>query len=288
MNLPGIKGSALFGTVARTKTRSTGCPFYAVSPGIKVIRIPSRHLGGLARLIRPGGAIPATFRFASVTNVMGNTDGKRNLKGGFLSRVHRMSTVYRIIHYFTSSGVARITKGISPVSSVRIVGLRLVLTSLRSIRGQVNHIDGLTGRGSGSSIFRLRVLRGLGRTFRTSGPTHAIRFARRRVGLMGNLRLLAVGPILCITGIDRSSMTSPSSGRCIRRIGRFTTGSGTRMVIVYTGVRSRVTRLSKRRGRVFLRRLNVRRSNLSRLVETTCGLLKLTACFATNMRRIHT
>lgn len=288
MKLPGIKGSALFGTVAGTKIRTTGCPFTAVSPGIKMIRIPSRHLGGLARLIGPGGAIPAAFRFASVTNVMGNTDGKRNLKGGFLTGVHRISTVYRIIHYFRSSGVARMDNGISPLSSIRAVGLRLVFTSLRSVRGHCAHVDGVTHAGSGSTIHRLRVLRGVGAALRRNGSTHAVRFAPRRRPLIGDLFLLAAGPMLCITGVSRRSMVTNKSGRVIRTIHRFTTARNTRIIAIYTHVRRRITRLSSRRGTRFLTRLNVGRSKLSRLVHGTCALLNLKACFATNRGRIHT
>lgn len=289
IKLPGINGSALFGTVAGTNTRVTGCPFTAVSPGIKVIRIPSTHLTQVSRVVPTGGVIRAAFRFASVTKVIGNTDGNRKLNGGFLRGVHRISTVIRIIHTFSSRGVARISGGISPLSSVSAVGVRLILTSLRSIGGHCTHIRGIThARGSGSSVTRFGILSGVGPILRRNGPIHDLRFSSSRRGVIGKLFLLASGPILCITGVNRSSVTSPSSYRCCRRVGGFTRSRNSRTLTIYTQARRRVTRLSSSRGRRFLRTRNIRRSNLSHLVGTSCGLLNLTAFFATNNGRAHT
>lgn len=174
MNLPGMKGDALFGSLAGTKTRSTGCPFYAVSPGINIMAIPSRELGLLKSFCGSGGMAPTIVRFISVTNLMGNTSGKRKLKGRFLTGVHRMSTVIRIMHYFRSSGIIRMSKDVSPLHSVRAVGLRLIFSSLRVLREEVTGIAGAT-HVSGRTTGRLAFLRGMGTRLRRKRLTVALR-----------------------------------------------------------------------------------------------------------------
>lgn len=288
MNLPGINGDALFGTVAGTNTRTTGCPFYAVRPGMNIISIPSGHLTMLTRVFNSGHVLPTTVHFMSVTNLMRNTSGNRNLNGGFLDRVHRMSTVTRIVHYFSSPGVARISNSVSPVHSVRVVGARLYLTSLRSMRGHGRHVRGVTGSNSGSTHTRLPLLRHVVRNLNRTGPIHTRNLRRRRLRVVGRLALLATGPSLCMTGVSRSRMSSCSTGRCMGHMRRCTGGRNTNVIIISTHVRSRVTRLSRRRSTTFLRSLNLRRSNLAGLVGTDCTLLNLVGCFATNRVRTHT
>lgn len=207
INLPGIKGSALFGTIITgTGTRTTGFPFYAVRPGMKMITIPSPHLRILARLSGSASAIPTQMRFISVTNLIRKTDRNRKLNGRFLTGVHRISTVIRIIHYFRSSSVVRISNSMSPIHSVRIVSLRLTLTSLTRLRQQMSQIHGLTHT-SGRTRTRLTVLRGVLPILGRNGATHRIPLSRRTRTVVGPLKLLAHGPIVCTTGISRSSLT---------------------------------------------------------------------------------
>ncbi len=289
IKLPGINGSALFGYLSGTGTRSTGFPFYAVRPGINIVAIPSRHVGGLTRLIGPTRLIPAAIRVISVTNLIGNTSGNRNLNGGFLTGVHRASTVLRILHYFSSSGMIRISNSISPVHSGRVVSTRLRLGSLRAIRSHVRGIRGRTrAKNSGRTGRVCSILIGCGRTLRRNLSTHAIAFsAHSRRGVTRRLFLLATGPILCIYGISRTDTIS--NGTCIRHIHRITTHRKTSILVMTTGVRDRVTRFrSCRRHRVFLRRVKLRDSNITQLVRTTCTLLGLGAFFATKPGRIHT
>lgn len=174
IKLPGIKGDALFGSLAGTNTLSTGCPFTAVSPGMKVISIPSREVMGLNRLCRAGGIAPTAVRFISVTKLMGNTDGKRKLKGRFLTGVERISTVMRMIHYFRSAGVVRISNSVSPTHSVRAVGLRLVFSSVRVLSHEVTGVTGRT-EVSGALTGRLRLIRTIGTRLRSNGVTEAFR-----------------------------------------------------------------------------------------------------------------
>lgn len=289
MKLPGMKGSALFGYLSGTGTRSTGFPFYAVRPGINIVAMPSRHLGGLTRVRRPRHIVPAAIRVMSVTNLMGNTDGKRKLKGGFLTGVHRASTVLRMLHYFSSSGVIRISNHISPIHSGRVVSARLRVGSLRAVS---DHVTGIRGRtranNSGRTGVTCRMLYGCGRTLRRNGDTHAISFsAGSRRGVTRSLFLLASGPMVCIYGMSRTDTIG--NGGCISTIHRTMGSRKTRVLIMTTGVRDRVTRFSAcRRHRVFLRRVNLRRSNITHLVGSTCGLLGLRAFLATNPSRYHT
>ncbi len=284
-----MKGSALFGTVAGTNTRSTGCPFYAVRPGMNVMDIPSDHLRGLTRVCGPGGFAPTIVRFISVTNLIGNTSGNRNLNGGFLSGVHRISTVIRIMEYFRDSSVVRIRNSMSPTHSVRAVGLRLIFSSVRVI---AHHLSGTAGTlgNSGGVRTRISFLGHLLRRLRGNGPTEDIRVgsrARRRV--VGAATLLSTGPIVCTYGVDRSSFVGKVSngGGCGAMRG-VTRDRGTRVLPVYTTLRTRVSNLSSRRGIVFLRRLKLRHSNLSQVVRGYCTLLNLVSCLATNGSRIHT
>ncbi len=289
MKLPGIKGSALFGYLSDTGTRTTGFPFYAVSTRVKRVAIPSRQLGGLTRLIRPKHVMATAYSVISVTKLIGNTDGNRNLNGRFLNGVHRASTVVRILHYFSGSGVIRISNSMSPIHSGRVVSARLRLGSLRAVRGHVGHIRGVTGmKNSGRTGVRCSMLVRCGSTLRRKGSTHAISFRdRRRVRTTGGLFLLATGPILCIYGISSASTTG--NGRCIGTIHRTIGSRGTRLLVVSTRARTSVTRLRDcRRGRVFLRSVKLGRSNYSHLVGTVCDLLALRAFVATNRVRIGT
>lgn len=170
MKLPGMKGDALFGSLAGTNTRSTGCPFYAVSPGINIMAIPSGELSILKRVCRAGGVVPTTVRFISVTKLIGKTSGKRKLKGRFLTGVHRISTVMRIMEYFRGAGVIRMSKDVSPLHSVRAVGLRLVFSSLRILREEVSGAIGLS-EGSGVTTGRLSLRGHLGTRLRRGGVT---------------------------------------------------------------------------------------------------------------------
>lgn len=288
INLPGIKGDALFGTVAGTNTRDTGCPFYAVRPGINVMDIPSRELSGLTRVCTPSGFAPTAVRFISVTNLIGNTSGNRNLNGGFLDRVERISTVVRIIHYFRGSSVARISNDVSPTESVRAVGLRLVLSSLSVLTEEASDHGGTVGN-SGAVTPRIRFLRELSTRVRDNGATEDYRVDRSRTRCLGSISLLALGPIVCTYGVDSRSFTGKvSSGTGCGEIRRVTTSRKTRALPVYTRARTRVTALSSRRGGVFLRSLKLRGDKLSELVRGDCRLLNLVSFLATNGGRIQT
>lgn len=289
INLPGMKGSALFGYLSGTGTRTTGFPFYAVRPGMNIVAIPSRHLAGLTRLIRPKHVIPAAMRVISVTKLMGKTDGNRKLKGGFLTGVHRASTVLRMLHYFSSRGMARMSNDMSPMHSGRVVSARLRLGSLRAVR---DHVRGMRGRtranNSGRTGRVCSVLIGCGSTLRRNGSTHAMRFSDgSRRGVTGRLFLLADGPIVCMYGISRTDTTA--NGGCMRRMHRTMGRRGTRVLIMTTGARTSVTRLRACRShRVFLRRINLGRSNMGHLVGSTCRLLRLRAFVATKRVRMGT
>lgn len=284
-----MKGSALFGYLDDTGTRTTGFPFYAVSTRVKRISMPSRQLAGLTRLIRPKHVMPTIYSVMSVTKLIGNTDGNRKLNGRFLNGVHRYSTVVRILHYFSGNGVIRISNSIGPMHSGRVVSARLRLGSLRAIRGHVGHMRGVTGiNNSGTTGVRCRLLLHCGSTLRRKRDTHAIvprGSSRRRY--TGRVFLLAAGPILCIYGI--SSIDTTNNGRCMRRIHRTVGNRSTRLVVVSTRARTSVTRLRAcRRGRVFLRSLKLGRDNYGHLVGTVCDLLGLRAFVATKRVRMGT
>lgn len=227
IKLPGMKGDALFGTVAGTNTRTTGFPFYAVRPGINIIRIPSREVCSLTNVFGPGGAAPTFAHFISVTKLITKTSGKRKLKGRFLDRVHRASTVTRIIEYFSSRGVARMRNKVGPIHSVNVVGARLYLTSLRDISGGEMGATGLTRTKVGRTGTILPVCREIFRILRRKVPTEALSLTRSRLTILGRLGLVALGPILCILGATRSSVTGPVSGPCIRTTTTRTRGRGT-------------------------------------------------------------
>lgn len=247
--------------------------------------VPSPHLSRLTRVMGPRHALPAAVRFISVTNLMGNTSGNRNLNGRFLAGVHRARTVNRIIHYFRGSGVVRISNGIGPTSSVRIVGARLTLTSLSAYRHTVRHMRGGTGNNSGSTGTRLTILRGYLPRLRGTNVLHTLSLDTRRGTTVHCLDFLALGPAVCVTGIGRSNFRG---GPCLSRIHRVTTGRNSIIIPIYTTIRTSVTRLSSRRHSRFVRRLKLRRPNLGHIVHTNCGLLGLRACFATKIGRIHT
>lgn len=256
---------------------------------MNMVAIPSRHLGGLTRLMRPRQVMPAAMRVMSVTKLMGNTDGNRKLNGGFLTGVHRASTVLRMLHYFSSSGMARMSKDMGPIHSGRVVSCRLRLGSLSAVS---THVRGMRGRtrakNSGATGRACSVLIGCGRTLRRKGSTHAMGFrAGSRRGVTHRLFLLADGPMVCIYGISRTD--TMGKGGCMSVIHRTMGSRSTRVLVITTGARSSVTRLRACRShRVFLTRMKLRRSKMTQLVGSTCGLLGLRACFATNMRRMHT
>jgi len=267
IGLPNVGKSTLFKALTKKQVDISNYPFCTISPNVGVVAVPDERLDKLASILKLEKVIPTTIEFVDIAGLVKNAHKGEGLGNQFLSHIREVKAIVQVVRDFQDANVAHVAGKIEPKSDIETVNLELIFADLATVDKRLKEVKPKANTGDKEAKELLPVLEKLKKALEEGRLANTIDFSEEERGLIKDLNLLTLKPVLYIYNIDESvgsrDLTYPAG------------------VDISAKLESELADLSEKEAEEYRKEAGLTETGLDRLIKVSYQLLDLITFFTT-------
>jgi len=234
------------------------------------------RLDKLASMVSPEKVIPTTMEFVDIAGLVKGASKGEGLGNQFLATIRETDAIAHVVRCFEDDNVTHVANKIDPAEDIEIINTELELADLQTIENALTRATKTAKSGDKEAQANPQFLQSLQDHINTGKPARTFEFPDEFYGVVRDLHLLTMKPVLYIANVDEDGFEDNPYLETIRKIA---SGESSEVVAICNKLEAEIVELEDEERAEFLTDLGLQEPGLDRLIRAGYRLLGLQTYF---------
>lgn len=285
IGLPNVGKSTLFNAITKKEILIANYPFATIDPNVGIVSVPDERLKVLAQIYNPQEVKPATFEFVDIAGIVKGASTGEGLGNKFLSHIREVDAIVEVVRCFKNKEITHVEGTVDPIRDVEIINLELALADLEIISNRIGKIKKKAETTKNKeSLIELTALEKSKEALEKNIPLRLIKYEKEELISLKSFNLLTLKPHIYLANIDEDEINKPNE--YVDNLTEYALKENSKVIVVSAKIESELSELNDDDKEEMLKELNIDKSGLDKLVETTYSLLGLKTYFTAGEQEV--
>lgn len=285
IGLPNVGKSTLFNAITKKEILIANYPFATIDPNVGIVSVPDERLKVLEQIYNPQEVKPATFEFVDIAGIVKGASTGEGLGNKFLSHIREVDAIVEVVRCFKNKEITHVEGNVDPIRDVEIINLELALADLEIISNRIGKIKKKAETTKDKeSLIELTALEKSKEALEKNIPLRLIKYEKEELISLKSFNLLTLKPHIYLANIDENEINKPND--YVDNLTEYALKENSKVIVVSAKIESELSELNDDDKEEMLKELNIEKSGLDKLVETTYSLLGLKTYFTAGEQEV--
>lgn len=285
IGLPNVGKSTLFNAITKKEILIANYPFATIDPNVGIVSVPDERLKVLEQIYNPQEVKPATFEFVDIAGIVKGASTGEGLGNKFLSHIREVDAIVEVVRCFKNKEITHVEGNVDPIRDVEIINLELTLADLEIISNRIGKIKKKAETTKDKeSLIELTALEKSKEALEKNIPLRLIKYEKEELISLKSFNLLTLKPHIYLANIDENEINKPNE--YVDNLTEYALKENSKVIVVSAKIESELSELNDDDKEEMLKELNIEKSGLDKLVETTYSLLGLKTYFTAGEQEV--
>lgn len=285
IGLPNVGKSTLFNAITKKEILIANYPFATIDPNVGIVSVPDERLKVLEQIYNPQEVKPATFEFVDIAGIVKGASTGEGLGNKFLSHIREVDAIVEVVRCFKNKEITHVEGNVDPIRDVEIINLELALADLEIISNRIGKIKKKAETTKDKeSLIELTALEKSKEALEKNIPLRLIKYEKEELISLKSFNLLTLKPHIYLANIDEDEINKPND--YVDKLTEYALKENSKVIVVSAKIESELSELNDDDKEEMLKELNIEKSGLDKLVETTYSLLGLKTYFTAGEQEV--
>ncbi len=285
IGLPNVGKSTLFNAITKKEILIANYPFATIDPNVGIVSVPDERLKVLEQIYNPQEVKPATFEFVDIAGIVKGASTGEGLGNKFLSHIREVDAIVEVVRCFKNKEITHVEGNVDPIRDVEIINLELALADLEIISNRIGKIKKKAETTKDKeSLIELTALEKSKEALEKNIPLRLIKYEKEELISLKSFNLLTLKPHIYLANIDEDEINKPNE--YVDNLTEYALKENSKVIVVSAKIESELSELNDDDKEEMLKELNIEKSGLDKLVETTYSLLGLKTYFTAGEQEV--
>ena len=285
IGLPNVGKSTLFNAITKKEILIANYPFATIDPNVGIVSVPDERLKVLEQIYNPQEVKPATFEFVDIAGIVKGASTGEGLGNKFLSHIREVDAIVEVVRCFKNKEITHVEGNVDPIRDVEIINLELALADLEIISNRIGKIKKKAETTKDKeSLIELTALEKSKEALEKNIPLRLIKYEKEELISLKSFNLLTLKPHIYLANIDENEINKPNE--YVDKLTQYALKENSKVIMVSAKIESELSELNDDDKEEMLKELNIEKSGLDKLVETTYSLLGLKTYFTAGEQEV--
>ena len=285
IGLPNVGKSTLFNAITKKEILIANYPFATIDPNVGIVSVPDERLKVLEQIYNPQEVKPATFEFVDIAGIVKGASTGEGLGNKFLSHIREVDAIVEVVRCFKNKEITHVEGNVDPIRDIEIINLELALADLEIISNRIRKIKKKAETTKDKeSLIELTALEKSKEALEKNIPLRLIKYEKEELISLKSFNLLTLKPHIYLANIDENEINKPNE--YVDKLTQYALKENSKVIMVSAKIESELSELNDDDKEEMLKELNIEKSGLDKLVETTYSLLGLKTYFTAGEQEV--
>lgn len=287
VGLPNVGKSTLFNAITKAGAEAANYPFCTIEPNVGVVDVPDPRLQKLEEMYKTKRTLPASVRFVDIAGLVKGAAQGEGLGNKFLAHIRQVDAVAQVVRCFEDENITHVEGGLDPLRDIAIINTELCLADLETVEKRAERVAKLAKSGEKTARMEQELLGKLADMLGDALPARRVEMNEIEQGLVRDLNLLTLKPILFIANVGEGEVADPDSNPHVAKVREYAAEEGAEVIVVSAKVESEIAELDEEDAKEFLAELGLSESGLDKLIKASFKLLGLITFLTAGVQEVR-
>lgn len=287
VGLPNVGKSTLFNAITKAGAEAANYPFCTIEPNVGVVDVPDPRLQKLEEMYKTKRTLPASVRFVDIAGLVKGAAQGEGLGNKFLAHIRQVDAVAQVVRCFEDENITHVEGGLDPLRDIAIINTELCLADLETVEKRAERVAKLAKSGDKTARMEQELLGKLSDMLGDALPARRVEMNEVEQGLVRDLNLLTLKPILFIANVGEGEVADPDSNPHVAKVREYAAEEGAEVIVVSAKVESEIAELDEEDAKEFLAELGLNESGLDKLIKASFKLLGLITFLTAGVQEVR-
>lgn len=287
VGLPNVGKSTLFNAITKAGAEAANYPFCTIEPNVGVVDVPDPRLQKLEEMYKTKRTLPASVRFVDIAGLVKGAAQGEGLGNKFLAHIRQVDAVAQVVRCFEDENITHVEGGLDPLRDIAIINTELCLADLETVEKRAERVAKLAKSGDKTARMEQELLGKLSDMLGDALPARRVEMNEIEQGLVRDLNLLTLKPILFIANVGEGEVADPDSNPHVAKVREYAAEEGAEVIVVSAKVESEIAELDEEDAKEFLAELGLSESGLDKLIKASFKLLGLITFLTAGVQEVR-
>ncbi len=274
VGLPNVGKSTLFNAITKAGAEAANYPFCTIDPNVGIVEVPDSRLDFLAELYKPEKYTPAVIEFVDIAGIVKGASKGEGLGNKFLSNIRNVDAIVHVVRCFDDPNVVHVEGSADPVRDIETIDLELILADMTWLEKRIDKISKQAKAKDHYAQEELPLLERIYSALENGIPARRLEFSDSERGLMTELYLLTLKPVLYVANISEKDISSQDNDYLLQ-IERIAAFENAEVVSLSAKLEEEIALIDDDEKQLFLSEMGLDRSGLDKVIQAGYKLLGL-------------
>jgi GTP-binding protein YchF len=284
VGLPNVGKSTLFNALTRAQIAAENYPFCTIDPNIGVVPVPDPRLAALAAIARPEKILPTTVEFVDIAGIVKGASQGEGLGNKFLANIREVDAIAHVVRCFENDDVVHVAGKVNPLADIETINTELALADLETADKGLQRAEKAARAQEPDAVRARDAIRRVREELNQGRPARAVALDEHERGLVRELQLLTMKPVLYIANVDEGGF---HDNPLLAAVETVAAAEGSQVVAVCAAIEAEIAQLDDADRGDFLRELGLEEPGLNRVIRGAYRLLGLSTYFTAGPKEVR-
>jgi GTP-binding protein YchF len=284
VGLPNVGKSTLFNALTRAQIAAENYPFCTIDPNIGVVPVPDPRLAALAAIANPEKILPTTVEFVDIAGIVKGASQGEGLGNKFLANIREVDAIAHVVRCFENDDVVHVAGKVNPLADIETINTELALADLETADKGLQRAEKAARAQEPDAVRARDAIRRVREDLNRGRPARAVGLDEHERGLVRELQLLTMKPVLYIANVDEGGF---HDNPLLAAVETVAAAEGSQVVAVCAAIEAEIAQLDDADRGDFLRELGLDEPGLNRVIRGAYRLLGLSTYFTAGPKEVR-
>lgn len=279
VGLPNVGKSTLFSALTKHQVEASNYPFTTIEPNVSTVPLKDQRLYELAKIVKPGRIVPATFDFVDIAGLVKGASKGEGLGNKFLGNIREVDAIIHVVRCFENKNIVHVANEINPVNDKEVINIELMIADLETINNVINRIHKKALSGDKEAMLEDNLCNRIKSLLENNKPARLIgELNDDENKLIKNYHLLTYKPMIYVANLSTEQIANYQNDRLFKAL-KDSLEPDTKILPICVQLESEIAQMDENEVASWLEEYNIKYSGLDILTREAFDLLNLKTYF---------
>lgn len=279
VGLPNVGKSTLFSALTKYQVEASNYAFTTIEPNISSVPLKDPRLYELAKIVKPGRIVPATFDFVDIAGLVKGASKGEGLGNKFLGNIREVDAIVHVVRCFDDKNIMHVANEVNPVNDKDVINMELMLADLETINNVINRIHKKAKSGDKEAILEENLALKIKDLLENNKPARMIKnLSEDEEKLIKTYHLLTSKPMIYVANMSAEEIADYENAPLYKQL-KASVEDDVKILPICVQLESEISQMDESESKEWLDSYNIKFSGLDLLTREAFDLLKLKTYF---------